>query len=78
MTSHQFQSPKEEQTFWHSLQAHLPFDSARTLFIDDNISVLHAAKEYGIAYNIGIHQPDSQIHRRLEGVTAIHDFNEII
>lgn len=78
ISSHQFQQPKEEQGFWHQLQAHLPFDPARTLFIDDNAAVLTAGRDYGIAYTLGIHQPDSQIQRRLEHNLAIEHFNEII
>ncbi len=78
VSSHQFQQPKEEQAFWKSLQAHIPFDPKRSLFIDDNYRILQAAQDYGIAYNIGIHQPDSQIPRRLNGVMAINDFDEIM
>ena len=78
ISSHQFQAPKEEQTFWHSLQEYLPFNPKRTLFIDDNTQVLNAAKSYGIQYTVGIHQPDSQISRRLKHTPAIHDFDEIM
>lgn len=78
ITSHQFQYPKEEQAFWHALQSHMPFDPQRTLFIDDNASVLASAKEYGIAYTLGIHQPDSQTERRLDSMPAIAHFDEII
>lgn len=78
ITSHQFQQPKEEQAFWQQLQAHLPFDPERTLFIDDNATVLAAAKNYGIAHTLGIHQPDSQILRRLDHSPAIEHFDEIM
>lgn len=76
--SHQFKHPKEEQAFWHHLHTHLSFDATRTLFIDDNHTILTAAQEYGIAYTLGIHQPNSQVHRRLENTPAIHHFNEIM
>ncbi len=82
ITSHQFQQPKENQDFWSCLNKHLQtffnFDPARCLFIDDNITVLKAAQTYGIAYTLGIHQPDSQKHRQLENIEAIHHFDEII
>jgi len=78
ISSHQFQYPKEEQAFWHALQSHMPFDPQRTLFIDDNVSVLNAAKEYGIVHTLGIHQPDSQIKRQLNGTPAISHFDELI
>lgn len=78
VSSHQFQQPKENQAFWHHLQAHVTFDPSRTLFIDDNHSILQAAQQYGIAHTLGIHQPDSQIKRQLDTVNAIHHFNEIM
>ncbi|OBX37602.1 GMP/IMP nucleotidase YrfG [Halomonas elongata] len=52
--------PKEEQGFWFALQETEPFDPARTLFIDDNPSVLESAREFGIRHLLGIRQPDSQ------------------
>jgi len=78
ISSHQFQQPKETQAFWELLEQHMPFDVKRTLFIDDNAAILHSAKTYGIAYTLGIHQPDSRIERTLEDVMAIHHFDEIM
>jgi putative hydrolase of the HAD superfamily len=78
ISSHQFKHPKEDQAFWSHLQAHFDFDPSRTLFIDDNYTVLKSAEKYGIAYNLGIHQPDSQIPRQLDNIAAIHHFNEIM
>ncbi|ODS24057.1 haloacid dehalogenase [Candidatus Endobugula sertula] len=78
ISSHQFSEPKEAQAFWHHLRNHFPFNSQRTLFIDDNLTILESAKAYGIAYILGIHQPDSQIERQLEGIPAIYHFNEIM
>lgn len=76
--SHQFQTPKEEQAFWEHLHAHLNFNPERTLFIDDNATILRAAQQYGIAHTLGIHQPDSQVERKLHDTPAIHHFNEIM
>ena len=86
ITSHQFNAPKEEQLFWQCLSKHLSattsdqphFDPAKTLFIDDNESILKAADTYGIAYTIGIHQPDSTIPRQLAIPNAIQHFTEIM
>jgi putative hydrolase of the HAD superfamily len=78
ISSHQFKQPKEDQAFWLHLQDHFSFDPKRTLFIDDNTAILQSAQEYGIAYNLGIHQPDSQTHRRLDNFPAIDDFDEIM
>jgi HAD superfamily hydrolase (TIGR01509 family) len=86
ISSHQFNAPKEDQHFWRCLAKHLStvtddrpsFDPAKTLFIDDNESILKAADTYGIAYTIGIHQPDSTITRQLAIPNAIQHFTEIM
>jgi len=78
ISSHQFQLPKEDQGFWLALAKHISFDPERTLFIDDNVTVLNAAVEFGIKHILGIHQPDSQKQRILSDVPAIHHFDEIM
>lgn len=78
ISSHQFNEPKESQGFWQQLQAAEHFDPARTLFIDDTARILDSAKSFGIHYVIGIHQPDSQIQRRMEQHPAIYHFDEIM
>lgn len=49
---------KEEPAFWQALQNDLPFDPATSLLIDDNETVLDAAKAFGIRYLYTIIQPD--------------------
>ncbi len=78
ISSHQFQAPKEELAFWHALSKHISFDPERTLFIDDNVSILNTAVDFGIKHILGIHQPDSQKQRLLTDVPAIHHFDEIM
>ncbi len=82
ISSHQFKQPKEEQSFWHALQIHMPFDCKRTVFFDDSISVLQSAVDYGIKHVIGIHQPDSQQPRTLNieknNIKTIHHFDELL
>jgi 5'-nucleotidase len=78
VSSHELLYPKEVQEFWQTLQAQEHFDPDRTLFIDDTPRILHSAQAFGIKYLIGIHQPDSQIHRRIDEFPAIHHFDEIM
>ncbi|UTA48079.1 GMP/IMP nucleotidase [Simiduia sp. 21SJ11W-1] len=78
ISSHEFKEPKEAQAFWHALQVRDPFDPARALFIDDTVRVLDSARAYGIGHLLGIHQPDSQVPRRLEGYPAIDHFDELL
>ncbi len=61
-SSHQFGAPKEEQVFWQKAQATIQFDKFRSLFIDDSETILKSARQFGIAYCLGISQPDSQNH----------------
>lgn len=60
ISSHDFNTPKEDAAFWHLLQETEEFDPERTVFIDDTVRVLQSAKEYGIKHLVCINQPDSQ------------------
>lgn len=61
LSSHQFGAPKIEQQLWHNLQKVYPFDPAKTVFIDDTEKVLDSALQFGIAYTIGVENPDSSL-----------------
>jgi putative hydrolase of the HAD superfamily len=62
--SHDFSAPKESAAFWRALAAHAPFDPLRTLLIEDSLSVLAAARDYGIRHTLAIRRPDSQLPPR--------------
>ena len=62
--SHDFAAPKESAAFWQALEAHEPFDPRRTLLIEDSLSVLAAARDYGIRHMLAIRRPDSQLPPR--------------
>ncbi|WP_078083682.1 GMP/IMP nucleotidase [Microbulbifer mangrovi] len=79
ISSHDLGHAKESTLFWHSLQERQPFDPSRTLFVDDNLHVLGAAREYGIEHLLCIRQPDSKNPaREITDFPAIHDFDEIL
>ena len=79
VVSHDLQSPKEDQAFWHKLQDIHPFDPARTLLIDDTESVLDSARRYGIVHLLTLLQPDSQRQKRVDTrFPGIHHFDEIM
>ena len=79
VVSHDLAAPKEDQAFWHALQALHPFNPARTLLIDDTESVLQSAHDYGIAHLLTLLQPDSQLQKRLDTrFPGIHHFDEIM
>tara|TARA_R110002110_G_scaffold303525_2_gene517655 strand:+ start:21229 stop:21903 length:675 start_codon:yes stop_codon:yes gene_type:complete len=79
VVSHELAAAKEEQAFWHRLQALHPFDPARTLLIDDTERVLDSAQEYGIAHLLTLLQPDSSRQKRIDNrFPGIHHFDEIM
>ncbi len=79
VTSHDLQSPKEDQAFWRALTEIEPFDPETTLLIDDNLQVLNSAERFGIRHLITIRQPDSQRDRRGQlPYPAIDHFTEIM
>lgn len=70
---------KEEGAFWESLEKRLGFDPDRTLFADDNINVLRAARGHGIRYLIHIAKPSSrQPTRYCEEFTSVSAFDELL
>lgn len=60
ISSHDLGLPKEDPHFWTRLEEVLHYDRARTLLIDDSLAVLRSARTAGIAFTLGVRQPDSQ------------------
>ncbi len=79
VSAHQLGYPKEAQEFWSKLHARLPFDPARTLFVDDSVSVLKAARRYGIMNVLAILKPDTtEPERVLDGFEGVVGFAELL
>jgi putative hydrolase of the HAD superfamily len=79
VTSHDLGYPKEAQEFWLKLEQMESFQKARTLFVDDSISVLHSAERYGIGWLLMVLKPDTKGPLRdAQHFPAIHDFSEIM
>lgn len=76
-SSHPFGAPKEQVEFWERFNEREPFDRKRTLFVDDSLPVLRAARAFGIAWIYAIAHPDSTRPRReieeFPAVNAVHD-----
>lgn len=60
ISSHAIGHAKEEQSFWQKLQLEIPFDREATLLIDDNLTVLRAARQFGLKNLLTIAKPDSR------------------
>lgn len=59
ISSHDYSLPKEQQAFWHHLQADIDFNPNTALFIDDSEAVLDSAQKFGIKHLLSIKQPIS-------------------
>ncbi|MBU6191468.1 MAG: HAD-IA family hydrolase [Betaproteobacteria bacterium] len=78
-SSHDYGSPKEQAAFWDALQSETGFEPEHTLFVDDNLAVLRAARDWGIAEAYGVLQPSSSGARRefpdFPAVDALDELN---
>jgi putative hydrolase of the HAD superfamily len=77
--AHDIGYPKEDLRFWSLLEKDEPFQKEHTLFIDDSLSVLRTAREFGIQHIIAMRKPDSKSPpREIEEFNAINGFDEIM
>jgi putative hydrolase of the HAD superfamily len=72
-STHAFSFPKEDAQFWPRLEAQEGFEAARTLFVDDSLPVLHAARDFGIGWLRAIRRPDSSLPPQPTGDFAAVD-----
>lgn len=75
-SSHRFGAPKEQAQFWRELARVEAFDPARSLFVDDSVSVLRAARAAGIGTIYAVRRPDSSaaaacVHQEFAAVDAV-------
>ena len=79
VSTHEYGVSKEQQSLWHQVQNDLGFNKTRTLFVDDSIAVLNAAKEYGIGHLLAVANPDSQQpHNEIADYLNVTDYRTII
>ena len=78
-SSHGFGVPKERREFWQALSEAELFDPERTLFIDDNATVLGSAADFGLDMLLEIAEPDtSRPARRSERFSAIEGLRSLL
>ncbi len=77
--SHDFGLAKEQQGFWQILQQRHVFEKHRALLVDDSLSVLRSARQFGIAHLVSISKPDSQAPARaITEFPAVEDFRALM
>ena len=78
ISAHELGSPKEHIEFWELLANTVEFSQEKTLFIDDNLTVLQAAQNYGIHHLLSIAKPDSHLPvRSSTDFFHVGDFREL-
>jgi putative hydrolase of the HAD superfamily len=79
ISAHEIGLPKENPLFWEKLLHIETFDKDHTLLIDDNISALESAKDFGIQYQLAVTHPSSKDGPVDTGkFMAMTDFSELI
>lgn len=79
ISSHELGVPKENVAFWSRLQTIEPFDRDRILLVDDSLSVLQSARQYGLKALLGVARPDSkQGSKSLGEFATIENFELLI
>lgn len=79
VSSHAFGMPKEYPEFWPRLERQLGFVNPSTLFVDDNLPVLRAARSHGVAQLFAVTQPDSTLPaRNVEEFPAVRAVVELL
>jgi 5'-nucleotidase len=77
-SSHAFGVPKENAAFWPRLAEREGFDPARTLFADDSLAVLSAARAYGIRWLYAVRRPVLRGPlRALDGFPGVESLSEL-
>jgi 5'-nucleotidase len=78
ISAHELGCAKEEPGFWDRLREQAPFEPAESLFVDDNLDVLRAARDYGIAHLRAVRRPDSRGPEvETQEFPVIGDFREL-
>ena len=79
ISTHDYGVTKESQDLWEALYKDIHFDPQATLFVDDSVPILHAAKAFGIKHLLCVENPDSkQPNRGITEFPSIIDYrNEV-
>jgi HAD superfamily hydrolase (TIGR01509 family) len=76
-SAHRFGAPKEHPRFWLEFAKVECFDPVRSLFVDDSLSVLRAARAAGVGLVYAVRRPDSaeapRTHDEFPAVDAVAD-----
>ncbi len=79
ISTHEFGVSKESQLLWQKVQHRLQFDPSRTLFVDDSLPILAAARQFGVGHLLAVSNPDSKLPvRTITEFPATADYRELL
>lgn len=79
ISTHEFGISKEHQELWKQLQQKIGFDPKRTLFVDDSLPILRAARKFGVAHLLAVANPDSKKqHTQTMEFLGITDYRNLL
>jgi putative hydrolase of the HAD superfamily len=80
VSSHEFGVPKESPGFWARLGRDHGVVAATTLFVDDSIAVLSAARAAGVRWRYQVLQPDSTLppHAAAPGLAGVRSLVDLM
>lgn len=75
ISTHEFGVTKESQLLWQRLQDRINFANDHTLFVDDSLPILNAAKTFGIKHLLAVDNPDRTLpNRNITEFPAVRDY----
>jgi 5'-nucleotidase len=77
VSAHTVGAPKESARFWDAVRSFEPFEREHSLFVDDSLPVLRAAREAGIRWICAVRRPDAATAAREAGFTSVGAITEI-
>ncbi|MEY4932497.1 MAG: hypothetical protein RLZZ403_817 [Pseudomonadota bacterium] len=79
ISSHSVGFPKEDPRFWQALDLRGVYEPGRSLFVDDSLPVLRAARLHGLAQVFAVARPDStQPPHVIEEFPAVHSVSDLL
>jgi 5'-nucleotidase len=77
VSAHTLGAPKESAFFWDAVRALEPFERERSLFVDDSLPVLRAARASGIRSICAVRRPDTEAKLQEAGFDSVGSITEI-
>ncbi|UVJ44263.1 GMP/IMP nucleotidase [Pseudomonas sp. LS1212] len=79
ISSHDYGFPKESPQFWSALKDDIGFEPARSLFIDDTLSILRSARDFGVGHLLAVREPDSRAGPKdTQEFEALEDYRSLL